>query len=90
VVTVVIPSPLRRFSGGEERVDVEGSSLRQVFDNLGRLYPELRDRLVEGDDLRPGIAVAIDDEMTEDGLVASVGDGSTVHIMPAMGGGRPS
>jgi molybdopterin synthase sulfur carrier subunit len=87
VVTVVIPTPLRRFSGDEERVDVEGSSLRQVFDNLGRLYPELRDRLVDGDDLRPGIAVAIDDEMTEDGLVASVADGATVHIMPAMGGG---
>jgi molybdopterin converting factor small subunit len=90
VVTVVIPSPLRRYSAGEERVDVEGSSLRQVFDNLGRLYPELRDRLVDGDELRPGIAVAIDDEMTEDGLVAGVPDGSTVHIMPAMGGGGAS
>ncbi|HXH22190.1 MAG TPA: MoaD/ThiS family protein [Dehalococcoidia bacterium] len=87
MVTVVIPSPLRRFSGGVERVEVEGASLRQVFENLGRHYPELRDRIVYDDDLRPGIAVSIDDEITEDGLLARVRDGSVVHIMPAMGGG---
>jgi len=87
MVTVMIPSPLRRFSEGADRVEVEGSNLRQVFDNLGRLYPQLRDRLIEDDDLRPGLAVAINDEFTEEGLLGKVPEGGTVHILPAMGGG---
>ena len=87
MVTVMIPSPLRRYCDGQERIQVEGTNLRQVFNALGRLYPDLRDQLVEDDALRPGLAVAINDDFSEEGLLDKVPDGGVIHILPAMSGG---
>jgi len=87
MVTVMIPSPLRRFSDGQDRLEVEGSNLRQVFDSLGKRYPQLRDQILDEDDLSPGLAIAINDDFTEEGLLGKVPEGGVVHILPAMGGG---
>jgi molybdopterin synthase sulfur carrier subunit len=87
MVTVMIPAPLRRYSDGKDRVEVEGANLRQVFDSLGKVYPDLKAQVLDGDDLRPGLALAINDLYTDSGLLEKVPDGGTVHILPAMGGG---
>jgi molybdopterin converting factor small subunit len=87
MVTVVIPTPFRKFSDGRDRVEVEGATLRQVFDNLGKVYPELKQQVVSGDGLRPGLAVAINDLYTDEGLLEKVPDGCTIHILPALSGG---
>ncbi len=87
MVTVIVPSPFRRYSDGHDRVYVEGTNLRQVFDNVGKQYPDLRAQIIADDDLRPGLAIAIDDLFTEEGLLEKVPDGGTIHIIPAFGGG---
>jgi molybdopterin synthase sulfur carrier subunit len=87
VVTVMIPAPLRRYSDGHDRIEVEGANLRQVFDNVGKVYPKLRANVLDDDALRPGLALAINDLYTDEGLLEKVPDGGTVHILPAMGGG---
>jgi sulfur-carrier protein len=87
MVTVMIPAPLRRFSDGKDRVEVEGANLRQVFDSLGKVYPDLKAQVLDGDALRPGLALAINDLYTDEGLLEKVPEGGTVHILPAMGGG---
>lgn len=88
MVTVHIPSPLRSFSDGRAQVEVEGKTLRQVIEALDRQCPGIMDRLIAEDgSLRPGLALAIDEYYTDEGLLQPVPDGSSVHILPALGGG---
>ncbi len=84
---VWIPSLLRDMCGGEHIIDVPGRSVRQVIDNLDTHCPGIRDRLIEDGDLRPDLAVSVDGETTQIGLLQPVGEDSEVHILPALGGG---
>jgi hypothetical protein len=47
----------------------------------------MEDALVEDEDLKPHIAVAVDGEVSILGLVERVGADSEVHFIPALGGG---
>jgi molybdopterin converting factor small subunit len=87
VATVFIPAPLRDFSGGRERVDVPGGSLRRVIESLDRECPGIGDQLIVEDGIRPGIAVFIDDELTSQGLIQRVPEDGVVRLLPAIGGG---
>jgi molybdopterin converting factor small subunit len=89
VATVVIPAPLREYSGGRERVEVPGGSLRRVFESLDAECPGIGSELVVDGGIRPGIAVFIDDEQTSEGLIQRVPDDATVRLLPALGGGAP-
>ena len=62
-------------------------SVRQVIENLDVRCPGIRDRLIEDGDLRPDLAVSVDGETTQIGLLQSVAEESEVHILPALGGG---
>lgn len=87
MATVFIPSPLREYSAGRDRVTVPGGSLRRVFENLDAECPGIIDELIVDDGIRPGIAVFVDDEQTSSGLIQRVPDDATVHLLPAIGGG---
>ncbi len=87
MATVWIPSLLRDLTGGRETVTVPGASVRQVIDELDRLHPGVRDRLCDGDALRPGLAVIVDSEVARLGLLQPVGPDSEVHFLPAIAGG---
>jgi molybdopterin synthase sulfur carrier subunit len=82
-----IPSLLRDVTGGQETVTVPGASVRQVIDELDRLHPGARARLCDGDALRSGLAVVVDNEVARLGLLQPVGPDSEVHFVPAIGGG---
>jgi molybdopterin synthase sulfur carrier subunit len=84
---VWIPSLLRDLTGGAETVTVPGASIRQVIDELDRLHPGAHARLCDGDTLRPGLAVVVDNEVARLGLLQPVGPESEVHFLPAIGGG---
>jgi molybdopterin synthase sulfur carrier subunit len=87
MATVVIPSLLRKFTGGIERVDVPGSTVRELIRNLGDRFPGIADQLLENGDIRPSVAVSIDGEMATGGVLDSVSADSEVHFIPALGGG---
>ena len=57
--TVWIPALLRDLTGGQETITVAGTTVRQVIENLDGRYPGVKDRLCAGDQLRPGVAVAV-------------------------------
>jgi molybdopterin converting factor small subunit len=84
---VWIPSLLRSLCHGERVVEVPGRTVRQVIDNLEARCPGIRDRIVEDGDLRPDLAVSVDGETTQIGLLQPVAEESEVHILPALGGG---
>jgi molybdopterin synthase sulfur carrier subunit len=88
MATVYIPPPLQFLSGGATQVTIEAATVRQIVERLDALYPGMADALVEDDELKPHIAVAVDGETSILGLVERVREDSEVHFIPALGGGR--
>ena len=87
MATVFIPSLMRNVTGGKDRVEVEGDNLRQIVDNLERDYPGMRALLVQAGDIADGIALAVNGEPSEIGLLMEVPEGGEVQILPAIAGG---
>lgn len=87
MAVVFIPSALRRLTGGVERAPAAGRTVREVIDDLERRFPGFRAAVTEHGELSPSLAVFVDGEMSGEGLLAAVGDGSEVHFVPALGGG---
>jgi molybdopterin converting factor small subunit len=87
MATVVIPSLLRKYTGGADRVPVKGKTIGQVIEELGSKYPEIRDYLLENGDVKPSVAVSIDGEMGTGGVLDRVGESSEIFFIPAIGGG---
>ena len=88
MATVFIPTMLQKMTGGVKQVDFEAKNVRQVIEQLDRLYPGMKDRLVEEGAIRSNLAVAVDGEVARMGLLQKVGENSEVHFVPAIGGGR--
>jgi len=84
---VWVPSLLRDLTGGQTKVEVPGTSVRQVIDGLEALYPGVRARLCEGDSLSSLVAVAVDGELSNLRLLQTVRENSEIHFVPAISGG---
>ena len=84
---VWIPSLLRNFTQGRESLQIPGTSVRQVIDNLEVIYPGIKERLCDGAELRRGIAVAVNAQLAPGGLNQAVSEESEVHFVPAISGG---
>lgn len=90
MATVFIPSLMQSLTEGKSQVQVEGSTVRQIINNLDGEYPGVKARLVDGDRVKPNISVAVDGEVTPLGMLQRVGENSEVHFLPALGGGAPT
>ncbi len=80
---------MQRLTGGQQQVHVAGRTIRQIIDNLEHAFPGLKMELYdeEEDVVMPGIAVVIDGETTQLGLLEHVREDSEIHFLPALGGG---
>lgn len=90
MAVVWIPALLQSLTGGEEKVVVSGRTVGELIDQLEARYPGVKERLVEGGEIRPHIAVAIDGDVSPEGLEQDVQDASEIHFIPALSGGRES
>jgi sulfur-carrier protein len=90
-VIIRIPTPLRKFTAGQETVEVEGTTVGQALENLAESHPELRAKIF-GDDgqVRRFVNVFANDEdiRFQDKLETALKDGDQVSIIPAIAGGR--
>lgn len=84
---VHVPPQLRKLTGGERTVEVAGKTLGEVVDALEQRFPGIRQRLLEGEDLRPGLAAAVDSEICREGLRQPIAEKSEIHFIPAISGG---
>ncbi len=87
MATIWIPSLLRPLTEGKRQVTATGATVGAVVDSLEAAYPGVRDRLCDGDRLRPGIAIVIDGVTGSVGLLEPVKPESELHIVPAIAGG---
>ena len=89
-VEVRIPTILRTFTSGAGEVTAEGSTLREVLDNLQADFPGIRDRILdEQAALRRFVNVYVGDDDVRfiGGLDAEISDGARISIIPAVAGG---
>ena len=91
-IEVRIPTILRTYTGGEKAVAADGATLTALIDDLEANHPGLKERLLDGADLRRFVNVYINDEDVRfiGGLEASLSDGDQVVILPAVAGGSTS
>ena len=88
-IEVRIPTILRTYTGGEKAVNADGATLSALIDSLEANHPGIKDRLIEGADLRRFVNIYINDEDVRfiGSLEAELADGDQVVILPAVAGG---
>jgi len=79
---------LRELTGGQRSLRVEGDTIRDVIDHLDRLYPGIKERLCDGDRLRPSIAVVVDGQPSALKLRHKLNESSEVHFVISISGGN--
>jgi molybdopterin synthase sulfur carrier subunit len=90
MVTVYIPTPLRKVTGGHGKVVAKGRTIRDLLEALDRQYPGIRAQLCdETGEVRSFINVFVNGTEIRrlDGLATPVTDADEVSIIPAMAGG---
>jgi len=88
--TVFIPTPLRPFTDQQATVQVAGSSVGEVLQNLVTVHAELRNHLFAADGkLRSFVNVYLNDEdiryLSKE--QTPVGANDSVSIVPSVAGG---
>jgi molybdopterin synthase sulfur carrier subunit len=89
-VTVRVPGPLRRLTGGASEVEVDGATVAAALDSLEVAHPGFRDRLYSEDGkLRQFINLYVNDTDVRfgKGLETELGAGDEISIVPAVAGG---
>lgn len=85
---VWIPALYRDITGGAETLTVEGETVGELITQLETRFPGFAARLSENGKLRANIAVAINGEITHNGLRQRLTAPSEVHFIPALAGGN--
>jgi adenylyltransferase/sulfurtransferase len=88
---VLIPTPLRQYTGEKNSVTVAGSTVGEVLAGLVALHPELRRNLYNDEGrLRSFVNIYLNDEdiryLSKESTPCA--DGDTVSIIPSIAGGR--
>jgi len=79
---------MRHITGGVDKLRVEGTTIRQVLEQLESRFPGFKERIVDEEgSLQPGVAIAIGNELTVLGVLTPVQESDEVHFIPAIGGG---
>jgi molybdopterin converting factor small subunit len=76
-----ISSRVRDFTGGLDAFDVEARTVRGLIRELDQRFPGL------GEFVEDGMAIAIDGEIFQDALSASLGETSEIVLIPKISGG---
>jgi molybdopterin synthase sulfur carrier subunit len=88
-IEVRIPTILRTYTNGEKSVDAGGATLAALIDDLEAHHPGIKDRLIDGADLRRFVNVYVNDEDVRftGGLETALSDGDQIVVLPAVAGG---
>ena len=91
MATVRIPSPLRRYTNNQSKVQSGGANITELIEDLDSQYPGVKSRLCDdtGQIKRyVNIFVNGDEIRTLQGSETTVSENDEVSIIPAMAGGR--
>ena len=88
-VIVSVPTLLRSYTQESKRVEVQGTTVREVVDDLERRYPGISSRLMDAQQLHRFVNLYLNDEDIRflDNLDTVVADRDELTILPAVAGG---
>ena len=90
---ILIPTPLRPFTGKQDAVEVEGATIGELLANLTTKYEGLKPHLYnEQGKLRSFVNVYLNDEDIRylEKEKTPVKPGDTISIIPSVAGGAPA
>jgi molybdopterin converting factor small subunit len=92
VASIKIPTPLRAYTNNEAQVNVSGTTVGEALNDLTDQYPELRQHLFNGAELRNFVNVFLGEEDVRflDGLRTEIDSGDNLRIIPSIAGGSSS
>ena len=82
-----IPTPLRDLTRGKASVIVTGSSVREAIESLEAEFHGIKERLCEGNRIRPNISVFVDGQISHLKMREQLAKSSEVHFVVAISGG---
>ena len=85
-----IPTPLRAYTGGNNEIPVQGSTVGEALQDLVTLYPALRPHLYNGEGtLRPFVNLFLGEENVKElqGLATPVSQSDRLLLIPSIAGG---
>ena len=89
-IMVRIPTPLRRVTNGQDKVQVNGDSVGAIIGDLDSQFPGLKERLCdEKGELRNFVNIYVNGEDVRflDGINSATAEGDEISIVPAVAGG---
>ena len=89
-IMVRIPTPLRRVTNGQDKVEVNGDSVGAIIGDLDSQFPGLKERLCdEQGELRNFVNIYVNGEDVRflDGVNSATAEGDEISIVPAVAGG---
>ena len=90
-IQILIPTPLRQYTGGQSRVEATGATVGEVLADLNTRYPGINDRISEPDgEVRRFVNVFVNGSNVRslDGAATPVNPGDEIGVIPAMAGGQ--
>ena len=89
-IVVRIPTPLRKMTNGQAKVEVDSAVLGDLVEKLNREFRGFKDRLVDEEgELRYFVNIYLNGEDVRfmEGLKTATTDGDEISIVPAVAGG---
>lgn len=90
MATLLIPTPLRKFTGGAGLFNAEAADVAALLDALTAAHPSIRPHLFDDSGtLRTFIRIYVSDEEIDalDGVATALSSDEEVSIIPAIAGG---
>jgi molybdopterin converting factor small subunit len=81
MVEVQLWSGLKRYTDGQDKIEVEGKTIGQLLDNIVKKYPALEPTI------EAGVSVAVDGRIMARDLTVEVSPESEVFLLEQLKGG---
>lgn len=87
--SIKIPTPLRPYTANQQQVSVSGATVGDALNDLTTQYPELRQHLFNGGELRNFVNVFLGEEDIRflGGLETELDTSDSLRIIPSIAGG---
>ncbi|NEO84138.1 MAG: MoaD/ThiS family protein [Spirulina sp. SIO3F2] len=89
-ITVLIPTPLQKFTNNEAKVEVDSGNITELIETLESNFPGIKQRICDESGAPRrflNIYANTEDIRFLDGVNTELKDGDEVSIVPAVAGG---
>lgn len=90
MATIIIPTPLRKFTNNQAKIEVQGLSVIEAIQDLKNSHPDIIEHLLNDDlSLKGFIRIYIGEEdiHQHQGINTKINEQDVISIIPAIAGG---